>query len=368
MKKAGIITHYDVHNHGACLQLFALAKQLEIYGFSAHALQFHKNYDFMNYEDADKKYNISLKSIPYYLAYTKINGVNKTVYNYQKRRILSNFRKKHDLVGEFYSKATDLDVVVIGSDEIFSIEAGPNPWYYGIGVPCKKQFSYAASFGPTTLDLIDKKNVRSLIEGGLKNLDTIMVRDANSAELVKILTGREAAIVCDPVLMYNFGEYVSEKSSKDFRKHTTKKYCIVYSYDYNMNDANTVSYIRTFACKHDLKIYSVGYFHKWCDENVNVDPIELLEWFSNAEMVFTDTFHGSVISLTMRTQFISKVRGNKNKLSFLLSQYGVEDRETIDFSDIDRAYNNPIDYSNISFTIEEIANKSREKLRKALME
>ena len=39
----GIITHYDVHNHGALLQLNALCKVLKKMGYEATALRFEKN-------------------------------------------------------------------------------------------------------------------------------------------------------------------------------------------------------------------------------------------------------------------------------------------------------------------------------------
>jgi len=145
--KAGIITHYDVHNHGAHLQLYALVRQLKQLGYEAKALQYIKNYDFIGGIQASKKYNISIRSLPFYLGYLFKQGLSKTLYNYKKRKTLSNFRRDQKLVGEYYSEAKDLDLVVIGSDEIFSIESGPNPCFYGIGIPCKNQISYAASFG-----------------------------------------------------------------------------------------------------------------------------------------------------------------------------------------------------------------------------
>ena len=40
--KAGIITHYNVHNHGAQLQLYALSKQLGRFGYDAKALTYKK--------------------------------------------------------------------------------------------------------------------------------------------------------------------------------------------------------------------------------------------------------------------------------------------------------------------------------------
>lgn len=364
MKKAGIITHYNVHNHGAHLQLFALIQELKKLGYTAQALQFQKNYDFMGGAAAGKKYNISLRSIPTYLKYTVQNGVDRTAYNVKKREILSEFRKRHNVVGTYYSEATDIDLVVIGSDEIFSIEAGPNPWYYGIGVPCKSQVSYAASFGPTTLEMIDEHNIAALVKAGIENIGAITVRDQNSADIVKHFSGKDVPIVCDPVLLHDFSKLFSEKRVERFRQIHPEKYCIVYSYDYNMNDDTTVSAIRKFAVKRGLKVYSLGYFHKWCDENPNVSPLELFLWFKCANMVFTDTFHGSVISLATGVQFISLIRNNQNKLAFLMSQYGVDNRVTADFTDIEILASSQIDYRVVCKAIL----KSREESELALIE
>ena len=366
MKKAGIITHYNVHNHGAHLQLFALIQELKKLGFDAKALQFQKNYDFMGGAAAGKKYNISIRSIPTYLKYTVQNGVDRTAYNVKKRDILSNFRKKHDIVGAYYSEASDIDLVVIGSDEIFSIEAGPNPWYYGIGVPCKMQVSYAASFGPTTLEMIDEHNVASLVKAGIDNIGAITVRDQNSADIVKHFSGHEVPIVCDPVLLHDFSKLFSKERVEKFRQAHPEKFCIVYSYDYNMNDDATVNSIRKYADKRGLKVYSLGYFHKWCDENPNVSPLELFLWFKCSDMIFTDTFHGSVISLATRSQFISLIRNNQNKLAFLLQQYGVADRVTSDFTDIEGIVDMPIDYNVVGKTILKIREESKEALIEAI--
>lgn len=69
--KYGIITHYDVHNHGAILQLNALVNVLhKAFGISATALQFDKNYDFMGRE-LKAKYEISAKSFGIYVDYLR---------------------------------------------------------------------------------------------------------------------------------------------------------------------------------------------------------------------------------------------------------------------------------------------------------
>lgn len=364
MKKAGIITHYNVHNHGAQLQLFALTKVLEEEGIEAKALQFKKNYDFMDENVAEKKYSFSIKSIPYFLKYAFTKGIGRTIFNVRKRKMLNHFRSKFDLNGEYYSRAKDLDYVVVGSDEIFSIEAGINPWYFGIGVPCSHQFSYAASFGPTNYDDIERHHVTEFIKSGLNNLENISVRDENSQKIVYQLIKKEVPIVCDPVILFDYKKYIDQKDIEEFKENNLKKYCVVYSYDDHMNDKATVKAIKKYAKAHKLSIVSIGYYHRWCSSNINLSPLDLFKRFAAAEIIFTDTFHGTVLSLVTNKPFVCKVTNNKNKLDYLLKQYHVSGCKVEDFSNADFDALKNIDYSIVNKIIE----KSRKQSRKVLSE
>lgn len=44
--KIGILTHYDVNNQGAQLQMYALYSKLEELGHTPKVLTYSKNYDF----------------------------------------------------------------------------------------------------------------------------------------------------------------------------------------------------------------------------------------------------------------------------------------------------------------------------------
>ena len=359
--KAGIITHYDVHNHGAQLQLYALCKQFGIFGYESRALTYKKNYDFLEL-GIENKYNISFRSIPIYLKYLFKKGLKRTLYNYKKKIALDNFRKEKELVGEYYSKAENLDCVVIGSDEIFSLEPGLNPCFWGMGVPCEKVVSYAASCGHTTKEFIKEHFAEEFVKAGLERLTAISVRDKNTFDICSQYTNKKIDIVCDPVLLYDF----STERKENFINVGKKKYCIIYSYDEKMNDKETVEAIKTFAKKRGLKIYSVGFYHKWCDKNIQVTPLQLFSWFENAEYVFTDTFHGSVLSIVSNANFFAKISGNKNKLAFLLQQYGLEDRKVGSFSEAESLSKQSIDFDKLNNRIKEIRTESLQILKREL--
>lgn len=351
--KVGIITHIDVHNHGAQLQLYSLAKVLTKMGHSAKALRYRKIYDFLD-EDADKKYDISFKSIPFYFAYLLNQGLTKTLFNVKKRRLLRTFRQGNSLEGDYYSKAENLDCVFVGSDEVFSIESGLNNFFWGFGVPCEKVFAYAASFGPTTLDFIKEKYVEGYIQAGIERFARISVRDKNSQNIIEKLSGNRVPIVCDPVILYGY-----QNEMANFIRPMKQKYILVYAYDNNMNDQSETEAISVYAKLKGLITVSAGFYHKWCDKNINVSPLELLQYVWAAEYVVTDTFHGTVMSIIANRPFLVKIRSNKNKLGFLLNEYNLEERVTTDFSNIWAIFDEPIDFEQVN---EISVNKRRESM------
>lgn len=357
--KIGILTYYGVHSHGAVLQANALKTVLTNLGHNVEFIQFNRNYDFIP-QGNEKKYSMRLSNIPYYLGYLKERGLGNVLYNISKNRTLNTFRNNYFVIGKRFSDFV-ADRIIIGSDEVFSTEIGINPFMYGHGLIAKKVFSYAGSFGPTTIEELEKKNLKKLVKSGLEGLSAIGVRDYNSKKIVdQLLNQDKAVLVCDPVILYGYYSEINKF------KPNKEKYILVYSYDRNMNDPEEVYQILKYAHKKGCNVYSVAYHHNWCDKNINADPMELLGWIKNAEMVITDTFHGSVISMIAGVQFCAKLRGNQNKLGFLLEQYGLGDRIIDSFEDMESI--GEINYMIVNRIIDEQRSFSMDFLKKVLAE
>lgn len=73
----------------------------------------------------------------------------------------------------------------------------------------------------------------------------------------------------------------------------------------------------------------------------------------NATLVVTDTFHGSVMSIICNTSAVVKLRGNQNKLRFLLSEYGLQDRTISDFSEMESVADKSVDFDKVNAAIRE---------------
>ena len=328
MNKYGIITHYDVHNHGASLQLNALVKVLKRdFNVDAQALRFETNYDFAD-KSVKNKHRISIKSIGYFLNYIRERGLKLFLFNIRKSRLFRRFNQRENLIGLHCKDCENLDAIIIGSDEVFSLAVGPTPEFFGYNLPSKKVFAYAGCFGPTTIEDVRKVHCEDFVRDGLNSMIGLSMRDQNSIAIAKEFTGRDAELVVDPVILYGY-----KKELETLTNPGLPKYLLVYAYESRLNAPKEYQAILDFAHKKGLMVVCPGFFHKWADKNINTEPVELLRYFKYAECVVTDTFHGCVMSLITGADMAVVIRDNANKLMNLMNEYRVDDRR------IDKSWN-----------------------------
>src|SRR5690554_4319682 len=129
--KIGILTHYNVNNQGAQLQMYALYNKLKELGHIPVVLTYNKNFDF-NVE-AKLKNQVSIRSLPYYLRnYLFSKGLGITMHNVRKYKVNKEFRL-NNFKHEDYATA-EIDMAIVGSDEVFSLGSGVNIMMYGHAV------------------------------------------------------------------------------------------------------------------------------------------------------------------------------------------------------------------------------------------
>ncbi len=356
--KIGILTHYQVHNHGAILQMHGLYNILKSLGHIPYILTYNKNFDFID-KELSNKYNISLKSIPFYLKYLKQQGIKKTKFNIEKHKILNNFKKSNYNFLPLYQKQQELDAVCIGSDEVWSLEAGINIMMYSHTITTPLIFAYAPVFGQTNLEEIKQRGCYEIIKSGLEKFDYLSTRDLSSAQTVKQILNKNIPVLCDPVFLYGY----KEEQNLSCNKISKEKYLLVYAYDNRLNDEKEYENIKKYAKENNLKIVSPGFYHSWVDENINVNPIELISLFKNAQVVVTDTFHGSVLSILTNKPFACFVRcSNVNKISFLLNQFNVSQAKLDSWDNLKNILEQNFNWQEINSLIEQERQKALKHL------
>lgn len=359
--KYGIITHYNVHNHGASLQLNALKNVLKHdFNIDAQALQFETNYDFAD-KSVRNKHKISLKSVAYFIEYIKKRGLKIFIFNLKKRNIFKKFNKAQNLIGPNVKDSSELDGIIIGSDEVFSLYAGPTPEFFGYNLPSKKVFAYAGCFGPTTIEDVYKVHCEKFVTDGLNSMLGLSMRDQNSIAVAKEFTNRDATLVCDPVILYGY-----KKELDNLTHPNIPKFLLVYAYESRLNDSKEFLAILEYAHANNMIVVCPGFYHGWADKNINTDPIELLKYFKYAECVVTDTFHGCVMSLITGTDMAVIIRDNANKLMNLMNEYEISNRKLDNNMLLDKVFSQKMNWESINKQITNRRQKSMEYLKEMI--
>lgn len=317
--KVGILTWFQAINHGAVLQTYGSSEIIKSMGAKPVIL----NYEWSLYDNENKKARLirrlkkfSPSKLIWFLQVKKL--FNKKADNFR------SFIKKNLNIGNEYDKEFGLDAVYIGSDMVFDISEGYNPYMHGESVPAPYKFSYAASFGYSTIEMIRNSGHYEDIKRNLNNLVSIGYRDQKTREICEELgVAVPLTETIDPVLCYGFEK---EIDAWDKGKWKRRNYLLVYAYDSTMNDKETINTIKEFAKEKDLEMISCGYYHNWCDECVPAAPDEFLEMFKHSQYIITDTFHGTVFSLILHKCFASIIRENGFKLRYLLECTKLENR------------------------------------------
>ncbi len=89
MKKIGILTHYQIYNHGAILQMLALSYEFASMGYAPYTLTYEKNFDFVPQNEASfaKEKNTGVLSF----IILKLMGGRALCLKYEPKPYLKNF-------------------------------------------------------------------------------------------------------------------------------------------------------------------------------------------------------------------------------------------------------------------------------------
>lgn len=357
--KVAILSMQEVKNYGSFLQAFSLKKNIEALGHTCEFVNIVPGEQLGEYRQTRfRKIRLLMERLCGWDLFVRL----KYIYRFQSR-----FSKEFlPYLGVERGKVNKdhYDVVVIGSDEVFNCAQktwfGFSPQLFGEGLNVDKVITYAASFGATDTDKLERLGIKERVVKALGNISVISVRDVNSYETIRRLLGKEATMNVDPVLVYDYSQYMPK--SVDL-----KDYMIVYTYPGRITDKEEIKAIQNFARSKGLKLVSIGHYFPWVDKTIVPTPFEVLAYFKNADYIVTDTFHGSVFSLKFNKRFCTIVRNmNSNKLRSLLKQFCLTDRIASSANDIAEIMERPIDYAVVNEIISKEKNRSIAYLRNSI--
>lgn len=340
--KIGILTFHKTDNYGAMLQAYALSYYLRSLGHTVCFIDYCPTYVY--------KKRFTKRSTT-----DKIKGYIKNIVCYNLRRT------KHEKFSKFVnsyiqtistSEVPNLDMVIIGSDQVWNAHLTDYDSYYmGEGLGCKKIVSYAVSCGNLS-DIDDRTNL--LYKTCLSKLDSISVREQSAKLTLDKLLNKNCQQTLDPTLLV--GNNVFRAIHK---KPRIKNYVLVYdatNYDI-LNFAekmaermgkNVVAISCDIAMKNRAKLI----------QDASVE--EFLGYIANADLVISTSFHGCALSLSYKKDFYCiNTGGIASRSAELLNLFGLSERFVDMHTDVTVTH---IDYEMVSMKWNKIRHESEEFL------
>lgn len=380
-KRVAIMSMQRIYNYGSSLQAYALRRLIETSGSAAEV-------SFVDYRPgavlvADDVSVSPVPADPLRRSWAKLREygqvdaslVDRLRFVNHKRHYARAYFPALGIPAHRQGPTEDLDVQVIGSDEVFNCvqsntRVGFSRDLFGHGSQARRLVSYAASFGNTTISKIDAHGIRKVLQEDLSRFDALSLRDDNSAAIVEELTGRPAQVHVDPAIAFDFPRL--EPRIPVARLHP-RPYLLVYGYSGRLT-AEENAVLRRLANRRGADILSFGGLQPCADKFVDCHPFELLAYFRDAEAVVTDTFHGTIFSLINHRPFGTIVRrslgegyGNEEKLTDLLRRFGLESRRIEGLADVERVLEQPIDAAIVERTVAKERARSRSFVRAEIL-
>jgi hypothetical protein len=370
--KVGIMSMQRIVNFGSFMQALALKQIIEGLGHEVVFVDYHVG------PCIDTEKSIKNRIINLYGAIKANIGNSELIRQYKlnhdcyDERFL-NFYDCYKLLGINYKNRYNekVDVLIIGSDEVFNCfqknpRVGFSKELFGKNNNSRKLISYAASFGSTTYSMIveNKKNVE--LERLLNRFDGLSVRDDNSISIIDSICSTIPLRHLDPVIVGN----VEKLQWKDVSVHS--KYVLVYGYK-NRFSSEEGNAICEFAKRRNCVVLSVGEEQSF-GKNIVCRPDEILSYFSKANYIVTDTFHGTIFSVIYKKPMAVFCRDNKKynstnleKMKSLLHDLHLEQLVVKNVEDIENILSQNIDYSTVDDVRDIERKRTEEYFRKYLV-
>lgn len=384
MKKIGIITYFYYYNYGTMLQGYALQKVMEREGkgeFSSEIIDCRfgeKNLSFWYYfKIRVKRFFVYFTEIKRVISTFKRRDLTNAKYreeNSQKRRLFDDFviqccsmsEKTYKQSGDLYPNPPIYDIYVTGSDQTWSPKVGlRDSCFLGFAPKGKVKAAYAPSIGVSSYSAEEEQYVRE----HLKGYKFVSCRERHGAEILKKLSPVSVETVLDPTLLLRPDEW---RQVAVIPGGLPEKYILCYYIGERM-------YYRDFAKQLSRQlnlplVFIPGSNTDMKDENHLVwksGPREFLGLIDNAEVVLTDSFHGTIFSINFRKNFYSFIKHEGAKamdnmrIIDILGRLGQSDRLLTEYAGNEIAYA-PVDYTTTDSLLQEEREHSESFINKIL--
>lgn len=381
MKKIGVITILKTNNYGAELQAYATQAALRKMGYEAEIIDylFYKNPGHKRTKSSRPVFKFGLKKRLAEWAYPLITSLKSLGNGKQNDVRTQRFDKFHldntalstvyCSIDELYKAKLDYDVYMVGSDQVWNpgVYSSLLPYMLTFAPEGKKRVAYASSFGVSEIE----NSQQWLYQKYLPCFSAIGVREKNAVELVKNVAGCDATWVLDPTLLLNKEEWAMVAIDD---LNISEPYILLYELTpspYVLNLAYAMSQKKNLKIVRICKSAAVEDKDASIVNIIDAGPAEFVSLFANADMVITNSFHGTAFSVNFSKDFYTitpKRKHNNSRQRSLLELFNLQDRLIAEDTDVNEVNITPIDYSKVNVILERERDRSYAFLKNAIDE
>lgn len=369
--KTATITWTKYNNYGTLLQCYALQFALKNLGYYNRILD-----DSWVIEPYQKTARYRTASFIHRVASMVLNPFGCHRYDISNPitdKLCRNFVHEYlDVdydVSDLIAVSDRYDCFICGSDQIWN--PGPswyktlNTSYYYAGFTNKKKVSYAPSLGISSYPEKHKEELASYIS----DFAFLSCREKEGCDIISQLVKRPVEKVVDPTLLLSESDWralIGEKKKENgyilcYFLSPQQWYWDFMKYTKISNGLRVLCFDNANVTSKDIEVVHGG-------------PKEFLELIDGANYVFTDSFHASLFSSILRTNFYTFERFNREsphypqnyRLKNFFSMIGVDDRFIAQSESRNINLSQPLDFDLIEHNIQRATQSSYEYLKQAL--
>lgn len=362
--KVSVITRHAITNYGSLLQALATQMAIESLGHECEIVDYVRTDESTLHLEGTllkgkSSWNgFAAKRLAYLLVRQPESIVGALAFARERRKLL-RLSRGYSSVKELESDTPTADVYMTGSDQVWGPTASGeyDPAYLLSFVPdAARKVSYAASFGKR----VPEGDTETVFKSLLGRYTAISVREDSAVSQLDAW-GIVARQVLDPTLL------LSGDTWRFFAGNQGKKtrYVLVYQIH---SDHRVGQYAQRVAKRLGLPLMRVSpHLHQVSREG-RLDYLPGIKKFisliDNAELLVTDSFHGTAFAINLSTPFVEVLpdNGTASRNVSILRLTGLEDRVLKNEGDLSLA-SEPIDFSRVNSSICRERKQSLEVLR-----
>ena len=322
-KSTATITWITHRNFGTVLQAYALQRVLTSLGYENRVIDDRKVLDKV----PKKKFSPLrlLRRIDWLFPKSaSFRRADKEVL-----REYDDFKNRFIRIDDDWTDREDLadkyDAFIAGSDQIWSPNVPFDDFYY-LAFTDRTKISYAPSMGVSEYPEDKVTVIKPLIE----KFSTLSVREPHGAKILHDQFGMNAEVVADPTMLLTRNEWEELIPESSHEEHP---YALCYFLTYNRK---YIDQVKEYCHRHSMKMKMFVVSPELvdiADEDIYTGPIGFLKSIRGADIIFTDSFHGTIFSLIFEKNFHTFKRfsddspiNQNSRVEHLMDSVGLGDR------------------------------------------